>query len=144
MSCVRRRELQPDASLVASSAQAAELDEILSRQAQAVGGSDNWAMVDNVRMQLDIKEPTFNKTAGLGATGEQHTVDSFIAPVEVGTRVMLIYRGKHLAAEVTVVEKPGSRFVGRVLEFENRELEFGDLKHGDLFRFNREDLRWID
>jgi hypothetical protein len=56
------------AGLLASSAQAAKLDEILSRQAEAVGGSDNWAMVDNVRIQLDIKEPTFEVTGTYVAT----------------------------------------------------------------------------
>ncbi len=93
---------------------------------------------------MDIKEPTFDKPIGLGATGERRIVDPYTALVEVGTRVMLIYQEAHLTAEVTAVEEPNSRFVGRVLEFEGHSLKHGDLQHGDLFRFNRRDLRWID
>ena len=50
------------ALLATPSAQAVELEEILARQAQAVGGSANWARIDNLRIQLDIKEPTFEVT----------------------------------------------------------------------------------
>jgi hypothetical protein len=93
---------------------------------------------------MDIKEPTFDKPVGIGATGERRVVNPRTAPVKVGTRVMLVYQGNHMTAEVTAVEEPDSRFVGSVLEFEGLSLKHGDLQHGDLFRFNRRDLRWID
>lgn len=92
---------------------------------------------------MDIKEPTFDKPIGIGATGERRVVDATTAPVEVGTRVMLVYQGKHMTVDVTEVEEPNSRFIGKVLAFEEGALEFGDLRHGDLFRFRRQDLRWI-
>lgn len=92
---------------------------------------------------MDIKEPTFDKPIGIGTTGERRVVDATTAPVEVGTRVMLVYQGNHMTAEVTEVKEPDSRFIGRILAFEGGALEFRDLRHGDLFRFRRRDLRWI-
>ena len=92
---------------------------------------------------MDIKEPAFDKPIGIGTTGERRVVDATTAPVEVGTRVMLVYQGNHILAEVTEVEEAASRFIGRVLEFEGGVLEFRDLRHGDVFRFKRHDLRWI-
>jgi hypothetical protein len=92
---------------------------------------------------MDIKEPTFDKPIGIGTTGEGRVVDATTAPVKVGTRVMLVYQGNHMTAKVTEVEEPDSRFIGSVLSFGGGALEFHDLRHGDLFRFSRHDLRWI-
>jgi hypothetical protein len=92
---------------------------------------------------MDIKEPAFDKPIGLGATGERRVVDATAVEITEGMRVMVVYQGKNMTAEVTAVEKPNSQFVARVLDFNRHELEHGDLKHGDLFRFSRDDLRWI-
>ena len=93
---------------------------------------------------MDIKKPTFDKQIGIGTTGEgRRVVDPTTAPVEVGTRVMLVYQGNDMSAEVTEVVEPALSFIGRVLGFEDDALEFRDLRHGDLFRFKRHDLCWI-
>lgn len=41
-------------------ASAGQLEDLLARNAEAVGGADNWARISNVRVHLDIEEPDFN------------------------------------------------------------------------------------
>ncbi len=47
---------------------AGQLEDLLARNAKAVGGSDNWALISNVRIQLDIEEPDFKVSAVYVAT----------------------------------------------------------------------------
>lgn len=49
---------------------AATLDEILACNATAVGGEQAFAPIDNLRIRLDIREPTFEVTATYVATRE--------------------------------------------------------------------------
>jgi hypothetical protein len=92
---------------------------------------------------MNIKEPTFDKPSDLGTVRERVMVDPYTVPVEVGSRVVLIYQGREMTAHVTAVEVAGSRFLGRVDVFDGAGLEHGDLKHEDIFRFHHHDLRWI-
>ena len=93
---------------------------------------------------MSVKEPSFDRPIGIGATGEDHVIDPSTAPIEVGTRITLVYQGKQMLAEVVEVKKRSSQFVGTVLEFEDHQRKHGDLQYGDSFRFNRHDVRWID
>ena len=47
---------------------AGELEELLDRNAAAIGGSDNWAKINNVRVRLTIEEPDFTVEAVYVAT----------------------------------------------------------------------------
>ncbi len=42
---------------------AAGLEELLNRNEQAIGGSENWAKIENVRVKLTIEEPGFQVDA---------------------------------------------------------------------------------
>jgi hypothetical protein len=54
--------------LFLSPAGASELANILQKNAEAVGGSDNWLRVKNVRFLLDIREPGFEVSGTYVAT----------------------------------------------------------------------------
>jgi hypothetical protein len=47
---------------------AQNLDTILELNAKAVGGSDNWSKIENVRIQIEIKEADFEVTGTYVAT----------------------------------------------------------------------------
>jgi hypothetical protein len=47
---------------------AGELEDLLGRNDAAIGGSDNWAKINNVRVQLTIEEPDFKVEAVYLAT----------------------------------------------------------------------------
>jgi hypothetical protein len=47
---------------------AGPLEDLLARNAEAVGGSENWALISNVRVQLDIEGPDFKVSATYVAT----------------------------------------------------------------------------
>ena len=49
-------------------ASAGQLEDLLARNAEAVGGTDNWTLISNVRVQLLIEEPDFSVNAIYVAT----------------------------------------------------------------------------
>lgn len=51
-------------------ASAGQLEDLLARNADAVGGADNWARISNVRVHLDIEEPDITISANYVATRE--------------------------------------------------------------------------
>ena len=54
--------------LVPQPAVAGPLEDLLARNAEAVGGSENWTLISNVRVQLLIEEPDFSVSATYVAT----------------------------------------------------------------------------
>jgi hypothetical protein len=54
--------------LVPATLIAGDLEELLARNDAAVGGSENWAKIQNVRVQLTIEEPDFKVEATYIAT----------------------------------------------------------------------------
>jgi hypothetical protein len=93
---------------------------------------------------VDIKEPRFDRPIGLGATGETKPVDPTKAEIRPGTKVILVYRAKHVTVHVTDIVKPDTVFIGRIGAFEQGAPAHGDLKSEDLVRFRKADVRWID
>ena len=83
----------------------------------------------------DVKEPSFDRS------GDTETIDVAISN---GTRVALSCQGTELFAQITAVERLGAAFVGRVLGFAPAEARPGGLAPGDLVRFRRRDVLWID
>ena len=57
MNIIRKLMLLP--CLLSLPSMAAELDDILRLNTEAVGGQENWARIENVRFQLGIREPGF-------------------------------------------------------------------------------------
>lgn len=47
-----------------------ELEDLLARNEAAIGGNENWAKINNVRVQLTIEEPDFQVNATYVATRE--------------------------------------------------------------------------
>ena len=93
---------------------------------------------------MDVKTPEFDTPLALGSVAEgKPLVDPTKTPVEVGDKVLLVYRGKHMNVEVIGVEEPNAQFIGRVIGFEQEQLKHGDLRHGDAVRFLRPDIRII-
>ena len=93
---------------------------------------------------MTIKTPKFDEPIGLGATSEKRPVDPYSVTIEVGTRVMLTYKGRNLRAEVVEVEEDDTVFVGRVSGFEGEDASYEGLNANDLIRFRKENIRWID
>jgi len=54
--------------LIPQLAVAGPLEDLLARNTKAVGGSENWALISNVRVQLDIVESDFRVSATYVAT----------------------------------------------------------------------------
>lgn len=92
---------------------------------------------------MNIKEPLFESPGTVGTSGDIEIVRHDTAPISVGTRVMLVYLGSYLVAQVTEIEVPDVQFVARILGFDNQLLEHGDLKSDDLARFKRSDIRMV-
>lgn len=82
-----------------------------------------------------IKVPVFDPPAG-AKTGN--------LPISNGTRVALSCQGAQIIAQVTVIERLGTMFVGRVLGFSPRERSPGGLATGDFIRFRPRDVCRIE
>ena len=82
-----------------------------------------------------VHAPDFDKPDGMNAPS---------LPISKGTRVVLVYHGKRLSAQVTAIERLGTSFVGRVMGFAPHELRHDGLAAGDSIRFRHKDVHRID
>lgn len=79
----------------------------------------------------EIKEPAFDRPEG---------TDPSDPAITAGTRAVLGYRGQRLTAQVETIERLGTAFVGRVLNFAPDDARPIDLAPGDLVRFRHRDV----
>ena len=91
-----------------------------------------------------VKTPKFDGPRLRGTSSTGRPIKKFEDRVIVErSLVSLCYEGKTVTLGVTRVLEPQRKFEGRVKDFDNYELEHGDLKHGDLVQFSYEDIEHI-
>jgi hypothetical protein len=91
-----------------------------------------------------IKTPKFDKPRYFGATStDARPRMPDTVQIGNGQELGLAYKGKSVTVKVTRVATPQSEFEGEVQTFGAGELEFEDLKHGDIVRFAYADIEHI-
>jgi len=91
-----------------------------------------------------IKKVEFDKPRYFGATGtEASSRMPETVQIDNGQDLILRYKGESVAVRVTRVATPQSKFEGEIQTFGSGELEFKDLKHGDMVEFAYEDIEHI-
>lgn len=89
----------------------------------------------SVLSEFRVKEPVFD--APRIAVPESR-------PMSNGTKVALSSQGIQVSAQITAVERLGTKFVGRILAFSPLGALPDGLTRGDFIRFHQKDVHRVE